>query len=141
MRCIFWCVRCSFATTSYNQWYFLQLCDVILVAGDHRIPAHKLVLGSASDYFAAAFSDDDRASGDGSFVATDAALDYCNADIIDSDDPFVVEKTNLQKLRPSEFHISAEVDPAIIADVITYIYTGILYISLDLVAVTYCTIV
>ncbi|XP_023389737.1 kelch-like protein 5 [Pteropus vampyrus] len=37
-----------------------QLCDVILVAGDRRIPAHRLVLSSVSDYFAAMFTNDVR---------------------------------------------------------------------------------
>ncbi|XP_069487891.1 kelch-like protein 5 isoform X2 [Ambystoma mexicanum] len=37
-----------------------QLCDVILVAGDRRIPTHRLVLSSVSDYFAAMFTSDVR---------------------------------------------------------------------------------
>ncbi|XP_064813866.1 kelch-like protein 5 [Oncorhynchus masou masou] len=37
-----------------------QLCDVTLVAGDRRIPAHRLVLSSVSDYFAAMFTSDVR---------------------------------------------------------------------------------
>ncbi|XP_053920862.1 kelch-like protein 5 isoform X3 [Cuculus canorus] len=37
-----------------------QLCDVVLVAGDRRIPAHRLVLSSVSDYFAAMFTNDVR---------------------------------------------------------------------------------
>uniref|UniRef100_A0A665WL92 BTB domain-containing protein n=1 Tax=Echeneis naucrates TaxID=173247 RepID=A0A665WL92_ECHNA len=37
-----------------------QLCDIILVAGDRRIPAHRLVLSSVSDYFAAMFTSDVR---------------------------------------------------------------------------------
>ncbi|XP_074085731.1 kelch-like protein 5 isoform X4 [Macrotis lagotis] len=37
-----------------------QLCDVILVAGDRRIPAHRLVLSAVSDYFAAMFTNDVR---------------------------------------------------------------------------------
>uniref|UniRef100_A0AAQ4QX67 Kelch-like family member 5 n=1 Tax=Gasterosteus aculeatus aculeatus TaxID=481459 RepID=A0AAQ4QX67_GASAC len=37
-----------------------QLCDVVLVAGDRRIPAHRLVLSSVSDYFAAMFTSDVR---------------------------------------------------------------------------------
>nr|UZC49351.1 kelch-like protein [Carassius auratus]WEX30160.1 Kelch-like protein 4-B [Carassius auratus] len=36
-----------------------QLCDVLLIAGDHKIPAHRLVL-SAVDYFAAMFTNDVR---------------------------------------------------------------------------------
>ncbi|XP_078004059.1 kelch-like protein 4 isoform X2 [Phascolarctos cinereus] len=35
-----------------------QLCDVLLVAGHHTIPAHRLVLSAASDYFAAMFTND-----------------------------------------------------------------------------------
>ncbi|NXD36169.1 KLHL1 protein, partial [Copsychus sechellarum] len=35
-----------------------QLCDVILIAGDRKIPAHRLVLSSVSDYFAAMFTSD-----------------------------------------------------------------------------------
>ncbi|XP_068447986.1 kelch-like protein 5 isoform X2 [Clinocottus analis] len=37
-----------------------QLCDVVLVVGDRRIPAHRLVLSSVSDYFAAMFTSDVR---------------------------------------------------------------------------------
>eukprot|EP00063_Salmo_salar_P063616 XP_014038451.1 PREDICTED: kelch-like protein 5 [Salmo salar] len=37
-----------------------QLCDVTLVSGDRRIPAHRLVLSSVSDYFAAMFTSDVR---------------------------------------------------------------------------------
>ncbi|KAF5897404.1 kelch-like protein 5 isoform X1, partial [Clarias magur] len=37
-----------------------KLCDVVLVAGDRKIPAHRLVLSSVSDYFAAMFTSDVR---------------------------------------------------------------------------------
>ncbi|NXH13681.1 KLHL4 protein, partial [Bucco capensis] len=37
-----------------------QLCDVLLVAGDQKIPAHRLVLSAVSDYFAAMFTNDVR---------------------------------------------------------------------------------
>ena len=35
-----------------------QLCDIVLIAGHRRIPAHRLVLSSASDYFEAMFNHD-----------------------------------------------------------------------------------
>ncbi|KAI4581491.1 hypothetical protein MJG53_009934 [Ovis ammon polii x Ovis aries] len=35
-----------------------QLCDVILIVGNRKIPAHRLVLSSVSDYFAAMFTSD-----------------------------------------------------------------------------------
>ncbi|KAM6197919.1 kelch-like protein 4 [Sarcoramphus papa] len=37
-----------------------QLCDVLLIAGDEKIPAHRLVLSAVSDYFAAMFTNDVR---------------------------------------------------------------------------------
>ena len=37
-----------------------SLCDVVLVAGQRRLPAHRLVLSAASDYFAAMFTNDVR---------------------------------------------------------------------------------
>ncbi|KAJ8336030.1 hypothetical protein SKAU_G00393730 [Synaphobranchus kaupii] len=37
-----------------------QLCDVVLLVGERRIPAHRLVLSSVSDYFAAMFTSDVR---------------------------------------------------------------------------------
>ena len=37
-----------------------QLCDIVLVVGTKRISAHRIVLSSASDYFAAMFTNDVR---------------------------------------------------------------------------------
>ena len=37
-----------------------ELCDVTIVAGQRRIPAHRIVLSAASDYFAAMFNSDCR---------------------------------------------------------------------------------
>ncbi|XP_059680341.1 kelch-like protein 4 [Gavia stellata] len=37
-----------------------QLCDVLLIVGDQKIPAHRLVLSAVSDYFAAMFTNDVR---------------------------------------------------------------------------------
>ncbi|XP_034637987.1 kelch-like protein 4 isoform X1 [Trachemys scripta elegans] len=37
-----------------------QLCDVLLIAGNHKIPAHRLILSAVSDYFAAMFTNDVR---------------------------------------------------------------------------------
>lgn len=37
-----------------------QLCDVVLIAGQRRIPAHRIVLSASSDYFSAMFMSDVR---------------------------------------------------------------------------------
>ncbi|NWT47439.1 KLHL4 protein, partial [Chroicocephalus maculipennis] len=37
-----------------------QLCDVLLIVGNQKIPAHRLVLSAVSDYFAAMFTNDVR---------------------------------------------------------------------------------
>lgn len=37
-----------------------QLCDVVLLAGQKRIPAHRLLLSAVSDYFSAMFTSDVR---------------------------------------------------------------------------------
>jgi hypothetical protein len=104
-----------------------QLCDVILVSGDHRVPAHKLVLGSASDYFAAAFSDTDEVVCDSSSgTAADATEDIIS--ISDAESVFDQETIEHRQHKVVEFHISAEVDPAIIDELVAYVYTGMLMI-------------
>ena len=35
-----------------------ELCDVVLVVGNKRIAAHRVLLSAASDYFAAMFTSD-----------------------------------------------------------------------------------
>ncbi|XP_031732136.1 kelch-like protein 5 isoform X1 [Anarrhichthys ocellatus] len=61
--------ECTFTALSHANSTFCkmegylrsrQLCDVVLVVGDRRIPAHRLVLSSVSDYFAAMFTSDVR---------------------------------------------------------------------------------
>ena len=37
-----------------------QLCDVVLIVGQARVPGHRIVLSAASDYFAAMFTNDVR---------------------------------------------------------------------------------
>ncbi|KAI5937095.1 Kelch-like protein 4, partial [Manis javanica] len=39
-----------------NYWKEKKLCDVILIAGNMRIPAHRLVLMAMSDFFAVMFT-------------------------------------------------------------------------------------
>jgi len=51
----------SFPVFDVNPLYHClwQLCDVVLVLpGPRRIPAHRIVLSSASDYFSAMFTND-----------------------------------------------------------------------------------
>ncbi|XP_068606667.1 kelch-like protein 5 [Brachionichthys hirsutus] len=61
-ECVFTALSHADATFRKMEGYLRsrQLCDVILVAGDRRIPAHRLVLSSVSDYFAAMFTSDVR---------------------------------------------------------------------------------
>ncbi|TMS23428.1 Kelch-like protein 5 [Larimichthys crocea] len=61
-ECMFTALSHADATFRKMEGYLRsrQLCDVILVAGDRRIPAHRLVLSSVSDYFAAMFTSDVR---------------------------------------------------------------------------------
>ncbi|XP_041980208.1 kelch-like protein 5 [Aricia agestis] len=40
----------------YGYYQSQKLCDVVLIAGECRIPAHKVVLASCSEYFAAMFT-------------------------------------------------------------------------------------
>uniref|UniRef100_A0A671TKR6 Kelch-like family member 5 n=1 Tax=Sparus aurata TaxID=8175 RepID=A0A671TKR6_SPAAU len=61
-ECMFTALSHADATFRKMEGYLRsrQLCDVILVAGERRIPAHRLVLSSVSDYFAAMFTSDVR---------------------------------------------------------------------------------
>ena len=52
-----------------------QLCDVILIAGARRIPAHRIVLSAASDYFAAMFTNDVREATQEEIVMKDVEPD------------------------------------------------------------------
>ncbi|XP_062333766.1 kelch-like protein 5 isoform X1 [Osmerus eperlanus] len=61
-ECVFSAASHANSTFSKMETYLhtQQLCDVTLVARDRRIPAHRLVLSSVSDYFAAMFTSDVR---------------------------------------------------------------------------------
>ncbi|XP_078483506.1 kelch-like protein 5 [Ciona intestinalis] len=48
-----------------------QLCDVIIIAGSKRIPAHRLVLSSVSEYFRAMFNSEVREAVEEEVVMSD----------------------------------------------------------------------
>ncbi|XP_076818772.1 kelch-like protein 5 [Clavelina lepadiformis] len=52
-----------------------QLCDVVIIAGPKRIPAHRLVLSSVSDYFKAMFNNDVRESHEEEVTISDVDAD------------------------------------------------------------------
>ncbi|XP_069744922.1 zinc finger and BTB domain-containing protein 21 [Narcine bancroftii] len=55
-----------------------QLCDVVLIVGDHKFRAHKNVLAASSDYFRALFTKKENES------QTVFQLDLCEAPIFES---------------------------------------------------------
>ncbi|XP_071482630.1 kelch-like protein 5 [Diadema antillarum] len=76
-----------------------QLTDVVLIVGDVRIPAHRLVLSSVSDYFAAMFTNNLRESHETEIQLwgmDPAALKACIQYIYTGE--VVLKETNVEKL-------------------------------------------
>ncbi|XP_028655958.2 zinc finger and BTB domain-containing protein 21 [Erpetoichthys calabaricus] len=72
-----------------------QLCDVVLIVGDHKFRAHRNVLAGSSEYFHTLFSSKDREA------HTIVQLDFCEPDAFENvlnylySSSLVVEKDNL----------------------------------------------
>ena len=56
-----------------------QLCDVVLLAGQRRIPAHRIVLSASSDYFSAMFMNDVREASQDEITLQDVDSEALNS--------------------------------------------------------------
>lgn len=74
----------------YGYFQAKKLCDVVLIAGGCRIPAHKLVLAASSEYFGAMFTGALREANQNEITleridsnALQALVQYCYTGVID----------------------------------------------------------
>ncbi|UYV64104.1 KLHL4 [Cordylochernes scorpioides] len=101
-----------------RMWALLQrerLTDVVLVAAGRRLPAHRLVLAAASDYFTAMFAGDLREAGQHEVVLRDvdpdalsSLLRYCYTAIVN-------KWSKIQLVCPGEIELREETVEVVLA--------------------------